>query len=42
MAAFGQYTAEASNNGVTYAYLGMGEYNETNLRIYGTGTSDLK
>lgn len=40
--AFGEYTLGASDNGIRYAYLGMGNYNGTSLRIYGTGTNDLK
>ena len=42
VSAFGSYTSGATDNGITFAYLGMDTYNGTNLRIYGTGTNSIK
>lgn len=40
--ALGSYTVGATDNSITYAYIGTGDYNGQNLRIYGTGTNDIK
>ena len=40
--ALGSYTVGATDNSITYAYIGTGDYDGQNLRIYGTDTNDIK